>query len=162
MTVSLHNPTFNQPRALLGELASNAISRTESFILESGTLNIAMAVARSTVDQRLIRKPNAVSDSILGIVIAYHDRVANTVTPNGNEYVFQQGDSVTVIRQGDITVQPLVIVTAGDAAFIETAGANAGYFTNTASASTIQVGVFQESTTTIGELARVYVNLMEI
>lgn len=158
--ISLHSPTFAQPRALLGELASNAVSRTESYLLESGTLNIAMAVARSTVNQQLIVKPSAPTDSIVGIVVAYHDRQANVL--NNNEYVFQSGDTVTVIRMGDITVKPLVVVTAGDTAFVETAGANAGYFTNVASATTIQVGVFQESTTTVGDLARLYTNLMEI
>lgn len=148
-------PTYEQPAHLLGEIGSNANRRIESMRIESGTVRIATGLVRGT-DTAQCKAPSAITDLFLGIAIAYKEH--GTFAPN-SEYVYQAGDDICWIRQGDIIVAPIVAVDAGDAMFMETAGANAGKFTNTASGTTIPVnGTFEQTTINAGELCRIYLH----
>ena len=152
--VDINNPTEYQAQYVLGEIGSNAYSRRESGVCETA-IAIGQAVALGS-DPEKVKVPTAVSDRVLGVAIAYKE---NAGTLPNSSYVYQINDGIVYLRQGDITVAPFVVVSKGDAAYVETAaGANRGYFTNVASATTIPVGSFEETTTTAGQLARMLVN----
>lgn len=153
--IDLGNPTESQQSRLLGEIGQNSSRLLESFGLESGTAKIAMGLVRGTDPEKCV-KPSSVAQDFIGVLVS--TKTKGVFMPD-EEYIYQAGEWVLLIRKGHIDIAPIVAVNAGESVFLETSGINAGFFTNTASASTIALNAtFEETTISAGQICKLLIN----